>query len=467
MSREADRGFAIPMIEQLEAATSTEQAKPEAPPAAIQPQAPPDPTAPIVPPAPATTQPAAEPAPPAVGKKITGKRIMAGIILLVVIAAGAYLIWKVFLAVPPVPASIVILSGRIEGDDSAVAVRPTGRVLEVRVREGDRVKAGDIIAVLDDQQIRDREEQAQAVLAGEEAKAVAARDQIAFLDEQLRQNQMQTEQSNVDAEGRVRQAEADMAAAEADEAQQEAAYDLAAFDRDAYTALAKTGAASERQGKQSISTARQQAAAVAAAKRRVEASRGALTTARANLANPGIKGEQVLMVRRQIAQQQAEIASAMANTKQARFQLAEAEANRRDLIVRAPFDGTVITRSAEPGEVLAAGAAVVSLLDLNKVYLRGFVPEGSIGKVKAGQPAHVYLDSNPKQAVDAYVTRIDPEATFTPENTYFKDDRVKQVVGVKLQLKGATGFAKPGMPADGEILTEGTAWPSIKRQAGK
>ena len=96
------------------------------------------------------------------------------------------------------------------------------------MREGDRVKAGDIIAVLDDQQIRDREEQAQAVLAGEEAKAVAARDQIAFLDEQLRQNQMQTEQSSVDAEGRVRQAEADMAAAEADEAQQEAAYDLAA-----------------------------------------------------------------------------------------------------------------------------------------------------------------------------------------------------------------------------------------------
>ena len=127
MSREADRGFAIPMIEQLEAATSTEQAKPEAPPAAIQPQAPPDPTAPIVPPAPATTQPAAEPAPPAVGKKITGKRIMAGIILLVVIAAGAYLIWKMFLAVPPVPASIVILSGRIEGDDSAVAAKTTGR----------------------------------------------------------------------------------------------------------------------------------------------------------------------------------------------------------------------------------------------------------------------------------------------------------------------------------------------------
>ena len=58
--------------------------------------------------------------------------------------------------------------------------------------------------------------------------------------------------------------------------------------------------------------------------------------------------------------------------------------------------------------------------------------------------------------------RIDPQATFTPENTYFRDDRVKQVVGVKLQLKGAVGFAKPGMSADGEILVQGDVWPAGK-----
>ena len=430
------------------------------------PQAPAQPAAKPAPPATqpaAPAEPPAEPAPaPPAAKKITSTKIILAIVVVVAIAVSAYVIWKVFFAVPPLPDSIVVLSGRIEGDDSAVAVKPTGRILEVRVREGDQVKTGDIIAILDDQQIRDREEQAQAVLAGEEAKATAARDQISILEEQLRQNQLQTDQSNVDARGRVGQAEADMAAAEADAAQQEAAYELAAFDRDAYTALAKTGAVSERQGKQAVATAEQQAAAVAAAKRRVEASRGALTTARANWSNPGIKEAQVLMVQRQIVQQQAEIASAVANEKQARFQLSEAQANRSDLIVRAPFDGTVITRSAEPGEVVPAGARVISLLDLSKVYLRGFIPEGNIGKIKAGQPAHVYLDSNPTQAVDAYVTRIDPEATFTPENTYFKDDRVKQVVGVKLQLKGATGFAKPGMPADGEILTEGSAWPDRK-----
>jgi HlyD family secretion protein len=136
-----------------------------------------------------------------------------------------------------------------------------------------------------------------------------------------------------------------------------------------------------------------------------------------------------------------------------------AEDNQNDLTIRAPFSGTVITRAAEPGEVITAGTAIVTLLDLNKVYLRGFVPEGQIGRVKIGQPAHVYLDSGPNQPIDAYVLRIDPQATFTPENTYFRDDRVKQVVGVKLQLKGAIGFAKPGMPADGEILVEGDTWP--------
>ena len=166
----------------------------------------------------------------------------------------------------------------------------------------------------------------------------------------------------------------------------------------------------------------------------------------------------------QISQRQADIASAMASVGQARAQLTEAQANRQDLTVKAPFAGTVVTRTAEPGEVVTAGTPVVTLLDLSKVYLRGFVPEGQIGKVKAGQAAHVYLDSNSKQPVDAYVSRIDPQATFTPENTYFRDDRVKQVVGIKLQLKGALGYAKPGMPVDGEILVAGDRCPEEKRK---
>jgi HlyD family secretion protein len=357
-----------------------------------------------------------------------------------------------------------VLSGRIEGDDSAIASKTSGRILEVRAREGDSVNAGEVLAVLDDQQIRAREEQARLAVEGAEARARAAQAQIAILEEQLKQNELQTEQAGMDAEGRVKQAEADLAAAEADLARQEASFQLASFDKEAYTRLAQSGAVSERQGKQAVATADQEASAVVASKRRVEAVRGALTTAKANLANAGIRGAQTAAVRKQIAQQQAEIVSAIASAAQARAQLVEAQANLQDLTVRAPFDGTVMTRAAEPGEVVPVGATIVTLLDLTKVYLRGFVPEGQIGRVKIGQAARVYLDSKPDQPIEAYVLRIDPQATFTPENTYFQDDRVKQVVGVKLQLKRGTGFAKPGMPSDAEILTAGDTWPAIRSQ---
>ncbi len=92
------------------------------------------------------------------------------LILVIILAVVGVVIWRVFFAGPSVPPGIVALSGRIEGDDSAVAPKTTGRVLEVRVREGDQVNAGDVIAVLDDQQIKDRQDQAQAALTAAQAR---------------------------------------------------------------------------------------------------------------------------------------------------------------------------------------------------------------------------------------------------------------------------------------------------------
>jgi HlyD family secretion protein len=391
------------------------------------------------------------------------RKYLPGLLFLVVLGGAAYLVWRLFLARSTQPENVITLSGRIEGDPAAVAAKLSGRILEVRVREGDTVKAGDVIAVLDDEQIRAREDQARASVGDAEAKAEAARAQIAVLQEQLRQSELLTEQARLDAQGRVSQAESEVVAAEAELAKQEASNRLAAFDREAYTRLAATGAVPERKGKEALSISEQQTAAVAAARLRVQSARGALSIARATLKNPGIRASQAGANRKQILQQQKEVGSANARLEQARAQLSEAEANRKDLNITAPFSGTVATRTAEPGEVVAAGTAIVTLVDLSTVYLRGFVPEGEIGKVKLDQPARVYLDSNPNQPLDAVVSRIDPEATFTPENTYFRDERVKQVVGVKLQLKSGTGYAKPGMPADGEILIQGGTWPQSTR----
>jgi HlyD family secretion protein len=392
------------------------------------------------------------------------KRLILMIVAGVVLIAAAILIWNIFFATPRIPKGIVVVSGRIEGDDSAVASKTAGRILEVRAREGDTVNAGDTIAILDDAQIRAREDQARDTLSEAEAKGLAAEEQIAILQEQLAQSRLQVGQSKLDTEGHVGQAEADLATAQSELAQQLAAYQIAAFNRDAYTRLAKTGAVSEQQGLQASTTADQQFAVVTASRRRVEASQSELTTAEATLSNPGIRESQVASVRRQIAQQEAEVASATAQTEQARAELAEAGDNRKDLTIRAPFSGTVVTRGAEPGEVVVAGTAIITLLDLTKVYLRGFVPEGQIGQVKVGQSARVFLDSSSQKPVYAYVSRIDPQATFTPENTYFRDDRVKQVVGLKLQLIEGFGFAKPGMPVDGEVLVQGNQWPKEKRK---
>jgi HlyD family secretion protein len=415
---------------------------------------------------PATEPRAAAPAPsraPHTGESNVPRTRLIRILIAAGIVVGALVIWKIFFAAPNLPDSIVALSGRIEGDDSAVAPKTSGKIVEITVREGDTVTEGQVIARLDDAQVRAREDEARAALTNAQAKGQAARDQIGVLQETLLQNQLQAGQSATDADGRVRQAQADLTAAEAELTQQQAALRLAEFNRDAYARLAKTGAASQQQGLQAEVQADQQAAVVAATQRKVEAARGGLTMAQANLENPKIRVSQVAGTQRQISQQQSTVAATKAETAQAQASLAQAEADRADLTVRAPFSGTVLTRAAEPGEVVQAGTAIVTLLDLSKVYLRGFIPEGQIGKVKVGQPAHIFIDSNSNQPLDGNVLRIDPQATFTPENTYFRDDRVKQVVGVKVQLTQGIGFAKPGMPADGEILTSGSNWPPHKR----
>ncbi len=390
-------------------------------------------------------------------------RRMRRVVVIAVLFVAAFLVWRFVLSAPEVPEGVVALSGRIEGDDSAVASKTTGRILEVRYREGDHVNQGDVIAVLDDEQIRARENQAQAAVEQAQARVISAQQQITVLNQQLLQNQLQAAQAKEDALARVRQAEADLAASQSDLAQQKSNLTLAEFDREAYTRLAKTGAVSERQGTEAVSKADAQVAAVEAAQRRVEAAKGALALARSTLANPAIRKAQTAAVERQILQQKAEVESANFQLNQAKAQLVEAQANRSDLTIRAPFEGSIVTRTAEPGEVIAAGTAIVTMLDLNKVYLRGFIPEGEIGRIKLGQSAHVYLDSDPKKPLDAVVSRIDPQATFTPENTYFRNDRVKQVVGVKLQLTTGFGFAKPGMPSDGEILVKGDKWPKSRR----
>jgi HlyD family secretion protein len=376
------------------------------------------------------------------------------LIALVILSIAGGSIWYFLIRTPATPQNLIKLSGRIEGDDTTVSTKIAGRIREIQVREGDQVKAGQVIAVIDDEQVRAREEQERSKVLQAEARVLSAQQQIAVLNAQLEESNIGVDQARIDAQGRVSQAEAQVAHAEAQLAQAEADYGQARYDEQRYTTLASDGDVPERTGRQARTTAEAQAAAVRAARKQVEVARAALTIAKANLSNVAMRSSHAAGIRKQILQAQSEILAAQAETEHARARVREVEADRDDLQVLAPIDGTVATRSAEPGEVVAAGTTLVTLVNLNAVYLRGFIPEGEIGRVRAGQTARVYLDSAPDRPLEAVVSRIDPEASFTPENTYFKDDRVKQVVGVKLQLKSPGGYAKPGMPADGEVITD-------------
>lgn len=378
------------------------------------------------------------------------KRIPIVIVALAIIGTG---VWYFALRSPATDPNIIKLSGRIEGNDAAVSAKVSGRIREISVREGDQVKSGQLIAVIDDEQVRAREDQERSLVHQAEARVSSARQQIAVLTAQLESSNTGVDQARIDAQGRVSQAEADVAHAEAQLTKEEAGLKQARYDEERYVKLASDGDVPERTGYQAKSTAESHAAAVQAARKQVEAARAARMIAQSNLANVSMRSSNSTAIRQQIIQAEADVVAAEAEVQKARARLAEAEADRNDLQIVAPFDGTVATRTAEPGEVISAGTPVVTLVDLSTVYLRGFIPEGEIGRVRTGQTGRVYLDSAPEQAIEATVIRIDPEASFTPENTYFRDDRVKQVVGIKLQLKGATGFAKPGMPADGEVIT--------------
>src|SRR5258708_34054547 len=150
----------------------------------------------------------------------TSSKKIAPLIAVPALAIVGLVVWRLFFG-PSTPSSVVELTGRVEGDDSAVAAKVAGRILEVRVREGDDVKAGDVIAVLDDRQVQSRHDQAQAALTAAEARTASARAQVAVLAEQLKQTLLAFGQSENDSQGPGAQAEADPSPAEAGRTRQE------------------------------------------------------------------------------------------------------------------------------------------------------------------------------------------------------------------------------------------------------
>jgi len=146
--------------------------------------------------------------------------------------------------------------------------------------------------------------------------------------------------------------------------------------------------------------------------------------------------------------------------REARASLAEQQRYLDEMTVRAPTDGTVLVRTIERGEWVQPGTPLFTLVDLNQLYLKIYVPEPDIGKIVHEQAAHVHIDAFPDRFFPARVSKIASEAEFTPKNVETREERVKLVFAVELALDAnPDGALKPGMPADAVVrLEEGPDW---------
>jgi HlyD family secretion protein len=148
---------------------------------------------------------------------------------------------------------------------------------------------------------------------------------------------------------------------------------------------------------------------------------------------------------------QALLAAAKAEVTAARALRDEVQIALSDTRITAPIVGTVVTKAAEEGELVFPGRILAVLVDLTRPYLRVYLPEKEIGKVKLGDPARVYVDSFPNRPFEAVVTEVGKKAEFTPKDVHMPDERVTLVYSVKLEIKNPQRFLKPGMPADALI----------------
>ncbi|NEN96040.1 MAG: HlyD family efflux transporter periplasmic adaptor subunit [Moorea sp. SIO3I7] len=363
------------------------------------------------------------------------------------------------------------LSGRIEGDETDIGTKVGGRVNFVAVQEGKEVNKDQNIVRLDDQEIQAQLKGATARLVSAQQQELKARLQINLVESQILEVQLNLKKAQEDTRGQVLQAEASVAAniaqlnqafAKLEEAQSE--LNLAKANRDRFAQLVEQGAVSKQQFDQTQTTFEKAQATVKASQASVNAigklvnvAQGQLVQAQTSTLNPEIINAQLSRLQTQLAQARLQLAMVKAEVEIAKAFQQEIKSKISDLEIASPIDGVVITRLVEPGEIVSAGQTLLTVIDPNNVYLRGYIPEGDIGKIRVGQKAKVFLDSYPDQPLSATVTTIDSQASFTPENIYFREDRVRQVFGIKITIDNPGGFAKPGMPADAEIITESKA----------
>ncbi len=338
------------------------------------------------------------------------------LILIAVLGAAAYYAWDRF-GSHGLPAGIAGGNGRIEAVEIDISAKIPGRVKEILVNEGDFVKAGQVLARMDTEQLQAQRRQAEA--------------------------QLQRAIINVDtAKSFVAQREAEKTAAVAVVAQREAQLDAAERKFVRTEQLAKTNTVSQQLLDDDRATEQGAKAAVGAAKAQLAATEAAVSAAKAQVIDAG----------------------AAIDVAKAAVESITADIN--DSTLRSPRDGRVQYRVAQPGEVLPAGGRVLNLVDLGDVYMTFFLPTADVGQVPIGAEVRLVLDAAPQYVVPAKVTFVSDVAQFTPKTVETEKERQKLMFRVKAQipqelLEKYIQHVKTGLPGMAYVrLNPQAAWPS-------
>ncbi|MBC7360897.1 MAG: efflux RND transporter periplasmic adaptor subunit [Candidatus Aminicenantes bacterium] len=298
------------------------------------------------------------------------------------------------------PDDFIQATGTIESRVARISPKVSGRVLRVLVEEGQQVKPGDVLVELDHDYLDLQLRQAEAAVA--QAKAQLELLRIGARSEDVSQ-----------AEQQLKQAEINLA-----QARRDAERFISLFQKGSITLKQKEDA----ENRLAIAEAQ-----YVQAKDNLEKLR--------NLVRP------------------EEIKAAEAKLAQAEASVELLKKNIEDSTVICPIEGVVTERAVEPGELVNPGTTLVTISCLDPVYLWVYVTEKELGWIKLGQMAEVRIDSFPDKTFEGKIIYISPEAEFTPKNIQTREDRVKLVFGVKIELKNPNGQLKPGLPADAYIRT--------------
>jgi len=358
----------------------------------------------------------------------------------------------------------IALSGNIDVTQVDLAFKIPGRLSRRLVDEGDTVAGGQRLAVLDD---TDQRLQLKKALADMDyAAAVLAEREAGSRPDEIRRARAVVQQArfnlnelqNGSRDQEIAEAEAELARAMADERTAESQLTLAKNDFFRYEAVFADGGIS-RQAFETYRTRLDSAtnAAIAAASRRQAAEQ------RLSLRREGSRKERIRQARSVLVQAEADYALVKAGPRREAIDQARAKKQasgaalavaRQQLIetdLFAPFGGVVLSTSAEPGSYLNPGSPVLTVGDIANVWVRAFISETDLGRIRLNQEAEVTVDAYPDRSWKGRVSYISSAAEFTPRSVQTTEERTHLVYRIKIQLNNPDGTLKPGMPADAVI----------------